>query len=83
MSVYLTLTRRELSAFFLSLSGYVTIAAVVLLMGQSFWGTLVQLQGAATERPVTERVMERSWVEGPRMEEPQMQGRRVEERPLR
>ncbi len=54
MSVYLTLTRRELSAFFLSLSGYVTIAAVVLLMGQSFWGTLVQLQGAGTEQPVTE-----------------------------
>jgi ABC-2 type transport system permease protein len=54
MSAYLTLTRRELSAFFLSLSGYVTIAAVVLLMGQSFWAMLVQLQGATTDQPVTE-----------------------------
>lgn len=54
MSVYLTLTRRELSAFFLSLSGYVTMAGVVLLMGLSFWGALVPLQGAVTDRPVTQ-----------------------------
>jgi len=54
MSAYLTLTRRELSAFFLSLSGYVTIAAMVLLMGQSLAGLLGQLQGAATSAPITQ-----------------------------
>ena len=54
MSAYLTLTRRELASFFLSLSGYVTIAAVVLLMGQSLATMLVQLQGEATPVPITE-----------------------------
>src|SRR5579862_7842163 len=54
MQAYLTLTRRELAGFFVSLAGYVTIAAVVLLMGQSFTTMLVQLQGQSTHDPVTQ-----------------------------
>src|SRR5580698_2456925 len=54
MQAYFTLTRRELAGFFVSLAGYVTIAAVVLLMGQSFTTMLVQLQGQATHDPVTQ-----------------------------
>jgi ABC-2 type transport system permease protein len=54
MSAYLTLTRRELAAFFLSLSGYVTIAAVVLLMGLSFTTMLTQLQNQANDAPITQ-----------------------------
>ena len=54
MGAYLTLTRRELAAFFLSLSGYVTIAAAVLLMGQSFSAMLIQLQGESTSEPLTQ-----------------------------
>ena len=36
MSIFLTLLRRELSAFFLSLTGYVIISAVTLLAGSTF-----------------------------------------------
>lgn len=54
MQAYLTLTRRELAGFFVSLAGYVTIAAVVLLMGQSFVTMLVQLQGQSTHDPITQ-----------------------------
>ncbi len=36
MRVFCTLTRRELSAFFMSIAGYVIIAAVTLLVGWSF-----------------------------------------------
>jgi ABC-2 type transport system permease protein len=54
MQAYLTLTRRELAGFFVSLAGYVTIAAVVLLMGQSFVTMLVQLQGQTTHDPITQ-----------------------------
>lgn len=54
MQAYLTLTRRELAGFFVSLAGYVTIAAVVLLMGQSFITMLLQLQVDATPVPVTQ-----------------------------
>ena len=36
MRIFLTLTRRELAAFFLSITGYVIIAAVTLLIGLSF-----------------------------------------------
>jgi ABC-2 type transport system permease protein len=54
MQAYLTLTRRELAAFFVSLSGYVTIAAMVLLMGLSFVIMLVQLRSGSTTVPVTQ-----------------------------
>ena len=44
MRAYWTLTRRELGGFFLSLSGYVIIAAALFLMGYSFVVILVKLQ---------------------------------------
>jgi len=43
MRVYLTLVRRELGGFFVSLIGYVIIAAVLLLLGISFTGILGSL----------------------------------------
>jgi ABC-2 type transport system permease protein len=54
MQAYLTLTRRELSAYFLSMTGYIIIAAVMFLLGFSFYVVLVKLQGEATIMPVTE-----------------------------
>lgn len=53
MRAYLTLTRRELAGFFLSLSGYVIIAAAVFLMGFSFDVLLAKLQ-KPTPMPITE-----------------------------
>lgn len=54
MRAYLTLTRRELAAFFISLSGYVTIAAVVFMMGLSFVILIAQLQREPSPVPVTQ-----------------------------
>jgi ABC-2 type transport system permease protein len=55
MQVFLTLTRRELATYFVSLTGYIIIAAVALLCGLSFW-TLPQYHGQreAFQMPVTE-----------------------------
>jgi ABC-2 type transport system permease protein len=54
MQPYLTLTRRELASYFISLTGYIIIAAVVFLIGLSFWNILSALQGQSTPTPVTE-----------------------------
>ena len=54
MQAYLTLTKRELAGFFVSLTGYVIIAATVFLMGLSFVDLLMQLQGEASPEPVTQ-----------------------------
>jgi len=54
MQAYLTLTRRELAAFFVSWTGYVIIAAAAFLMGLSFVVLLVKLRLEATTMPVTE-----------------------------
>jgi ABC-2 type transport system permease protein len=54
MGTYWTLTRRELGAYFFSLTGYVVIAAAVFLMGFSFVDMLEKLHGEHTTRPVTE-----------------------------
>ena len=55
MQAYWTLTRRELAGFFLSLSGYIIIAAALFLMGYSFVIILVKLQKpTAMSMPVTE-----------------------------
>lgn len=54
MGVFWTLTRRELGAFFLSLTGYLIIAAAVFLMGLSFVDVLSKLQGEHTTMPATE-----------------------------
>jgi ABC-2 type transport system permease protein len=48
------LTRRELGAYFVSLTGYVIIAAVTFLLGLSFVVLLVKLQQEPTPIPVTE-----------------------------
>lgn len=54
MQTFVTLTRRELAGFFVSLTGYVIIAAAVFLMGLSFVALLMQLQGEASPEPVTQ-----------------------------
>ncbi len=53
MQAYWTMVRRELAGFFLSLSGYIIIAAALFLMGYSFVIILVKLQ-KPTPIPVTE-----------------------------
>ncbi len=54
MRSYLTLLRRELSGYFLSLGGYVIIATALFLLGFSFVVLLVNLQQEATPLPLTE-----------------------------
>jgi gliding motility-associated transport system permease protein len=54
MQAYWTLTRRELGAYFLSLTGYLIIAAAALLLGGSFVVALKSLQQMPTTMPVTE-----------------------------
>jgi ABC-2 type transport system permease protein len=54
MRTWWTLTRRELAGYFLSLTGYVIIAAAVFMMGCSFVVLLMNLQKEATPMPVTE-----------------------------
>ncbi|MBI4663492.1 MAG: ABC transporter permease [Verrucomicrobia bacterium] len=55
MQVYLTLVRRELGGYFASLTGYILIAAVLLLLGLSFVDMLVKLNAEPTEAPLTEQ----------------------------
>jgi ABC-2 type transport system permease protein len=54
MRIYWTLLRRELGTFFLSLSGYVIIAAVTLLTGLSFVVLVQNLGTDPTPMPITE-----------------------------
>jgi len=54
MQAYLTLVRRELGGFFVSLTGYVIIASVLLLLGISFTGILSILNDSPTDVPLTE-----------------------------
>jgi ABC-2 type transport system permease protein len=54
MKVFLTLTRRELAAFFLSATGYVIIASVAFLIGLSFVVLMTNLGSDSTSMPVTE-----------------------------
>jgi ABC-2 type transport system permease protein len=54
MRTYLTLTRRELSGYFLSMSGYVIAAAALFMMGLSFVVLIEKLQQEPTPMPVTE-----------------------------
>ncbi len=54
MQAYLTLVRRELGGFFVSLTGYAIIASVLLLLGISFSGILGVLNDSPTDVPLTE-----------------------------
>jgi ABC-2 type transport system permease protein len=54
MRIYCTLARRELAAFFCSLTGYVIIAAVTLLTGLSFVMLMRNLGPDPFSMPVTE-----------------------------
>jgi ABC-2 type transport system permease protein len=54
MRVFLTLLRRELASFFLSLTGYVIIAAVTLLIGLGFNVLITNLGTEPQIMPLTE-----------------------------
>jgi ABC-2 type transport system permease protein len=54
MRGYVTLARRELAGYFVSLTGYVIIAVVVLLLGLSFTYLLEVLNGQAIDLPITD-----------------------------
>jgi len=54
MQSYLTLTRRDLAGYFLSLSGYIIIAATTFLVGLSLAYLLDKLGNDASTMPVTE-----------------------------
>ena len=54
MRIFLTLARRELAAFFCSITGYVIIAAVALLIGLSFVVLMTNLGSDPSTVPVTE-----------------------------
>jgi ABC-2 type transport system permease protein len=54
MRIFLTLMRRELGAFFCSLTGYVVIAAVTFLVGLSFVMLMRNLGSDPFSMPVTE-----------------------------
>jgi len=54
MRIFLTLVRRELAAFFFSVTGYVIIAAVTLLIGLSFVMFVKNLGNDPFTMPVTE-----------------------------
>ena len=54
MQAFATLIRRELGGFFVSLTGYVIIASVLLLVGFSLTDMLVKLSGDPTDTPITE-----------------------------
>jgi ABC-2 type transport system permease protein len=54
MRIFWTLARRELAAFFCSITGYVIIAAVTLLIGLSFVVLMTNLGSDPSPMPVTE-----------------------------
>src|SRR5262245_36522278 len=54
MQAYWTLTRRELAGYFLSITGYIIIAAALFLLGFSFVVLLVNLRHDMTPMPITE-----------------------------
>ena len=54
MRSFLTLARRELAGYFLSLSGYIIIAATTFLVGQGFIVLINALRDEVSPLPVTE-----------------------------
>ena len=54
MQAFWTLARREVGAYFLSMTGYIIIASALFLMGFSFFDLLGQLHENSTPMPITE-----------------------------
>lgn len=54
MRIYITLIRRELATFFVSLTGYILISATLLLLGASFSLLIDLLNTDASDVPITE-----------------------------
>ena len=54
MQAYLTLTRRELSSYFLSLIGYIVISSTLGVMGLAFWDLTRRLQQEPMPMPATQ-----------------------------
>jgi ABC-2 type transport system permease protein len=54
MQAFLTLVRRELGSFFLTMTGYVLIGATLLLVGLGFSVLITSLNNDATDMPITE-----------------------------
>jgi len=54
MQAYCTLTRRELGGYFLSITGYIIIAAATFILGWSFVVLMEKLGTAPTPMPLTE-----------------------------
>lgn len=54
MQVYCTLTRRELSSYFLSITGYVILAASAAVLGGSFFVLMRRIGTAPTPLPLTD-----------------------------
>jgi ABC-2 type transport system permease protein len=54
MQPFFTLTRRELGAYFFSLTGYVIITVALFLIGLSFYTIVAKLQAESTPLPITE-----------------------------
>ena len=54
MKIFLTLFRRELGAYFFSVTGYVIIASATFLIGLSFVSLIASLGGDPSPMPVTE-----------------------------
>jgi ABC-2 type transport system permease protein len=54
MRAYWTLVKREMGSFFFSWTGYVVMAAVLLLLGFSFANLIIVLNNQPTDQPVTE-----------------------------
>ena len=55
MRIFFALTRRELAAFFVSITGYVIIAAAAFLIGLSFVVLVTNLGSDPSPMPVTDR----------------------------
>ena len=54
MRIFFALTRRELAAFFVSITGYVIIAAATFLIGLSFVVLMTNLGSDPSPMPVSE-----------------------------
>ncbi|MEY2429095.1 MAG: gliding motility-associated transport system permease protein [Verrucomicrobiota bacterium] len=61
MQTWWTLMRRELGGYFLSMSGYIIIAAAMFMMGFSFVALLWKIQAEPTTMPVTEMLTPFFW----------------------